>query len=200
MNANITTPLLGEDPQKTQKNIEALVAAKGALIRKACGASAFSVSFADGNVTYSLEDIDQGIVPAATELLAALGQLAACSRWISSKEKEVSNERYAFRTFLLRLGLSGDAHRAARTALLRNLSGDAAYSKGRPHRARPARYYSILRPIGPGTFPKTQEVIGFHNYDRRTYIPAIDHEAWGYIDYTAPLTDREASSYDLIRG
>lgn len=198
MNANITTPLLGEDTQKTMKNIEALVAAKGTLIRKACGARSFRVSFADGNVTYSLEDIDQGILPAATELLAALGQLAARSHWISSKEKEVSNERYAFRTFLLRLGLSGDAHRAARTALLRNLTGDAAYSHGRPQKARTARYYSILRPIGPGTFPKTQEVLGFHNYDRRTYVPEIEREAWGYIDYKAPLTAQEASAYDLI--
>ena len=200
MNANIITPLPGEDIEKTKKNIEAIIAARGALIQKACGAESLSVSFKDGTVAYHLDGIEQDLFPAVTVLMAAIGQLAARSRWISTKKKPVSNERYAFRTFLVRLGLSGDAHRAARTALLRNLSGDAAYSKGRPHKALTARYFSILRPVAPGTFPKTRPVVEIHNYERRTFIPEIEREAWGYIVYQAPLTELEAARYDLVRG
>lgn len=132
MNVNVKTPLLGEDKERTQKNIEALVASKGRLIRKACGASTLTVKFAGGTVTFSLGGIKKEMLPAAMELMAAVGLLAARSKWISAREKPVENERYAFRAFLNRCDMGGDAHKEARTALLSNLSGDAAYAHGRP--------------------------------------------------------------------
>lgn len=58
------------------------------------------------------------------------------------------------------------------------------------------RYYSTQRPVMPGSFPKegAQEI---YNFDSRTFVPEIGREAWGYIEYEAPLTDREARSYEL---
>lgn len=132
MKINIKAPLLGEDKERTKKNIEALVMAKGRLIRKACGASTLAVKFDRENVTFHLGGINSEMVPAATELLSAVGLLAARSKWISAREKPVENERYAFRAFLNRCDMGGDAHKEARTALLSNLSGDAAYVHGRP--------------------------------------------------------------------
>lgn len=61
------------------------------------------------------------------------------------------------------------------------------------------RYYSILRPVGIGTFPKTQRVERIRNFVRRTYVPEIGREAWGYIEYENPITDEDARNYDLIR-
>lgn len=58
------------------------------------------------------------------------------------------------------------------------------------------KYYTILRPTAPGTCPKG--FTRFHNYDKRQYIAAIRHDAWGWIDYPSPLTDRECRSYDLV--
>lgn len=61
------------------------------------------------------------------------------------------------------------------------------------------RYYSILRPVGPGTFPK-KGTVRIHNFDKREYINRIDHAAWGYIEYDEKLTEKEARDYDLVYG
>jgi hypothetical protein len=50
----------------------------------------------------------------------------ACLR----KEKEIDNDKYAFRCFLLRLGFIGDEYKAERKLLLRNLTGSAAFKSG----------------------------------------------------------------------
>lgn len=60
------------------------------------------------------------------------------------------------------------------------------------------RYYSIMRPIAPGTFPRTQPVKDVVNFDSRQFVPEINREAWGYIDYTGPLTDKQAADYELV--
>ena len=61
------------------------------------------------------------------------------------------------------------------------------------------RYYSRLRPVGPGTFPN-HDVLEIHNYDSRTYIEDAGCEVWGYIDYAQDITEREARSYELVKG
>ena len=50
---------------------------------------------------------------------------------ITAKAKEVRNERYAFRCFLLRLGFIGKAYKAERKILLQNLSGSSAFKDGK---------------------------------------------------------------------
>ena len=50
---------------------------------------------------------------------------------INAKEKEVDNEKYAFRCFLLRLGFIGAEYKAERKILLRNLSGSSAFKSGK---------------------------------------------------------------------
>ena len=46
---------------------------------------------------------------------------------VSAKEKEVDNEKYAFRCFLLRLGFIGNEYKTERKILMKNLSGSAAF-------------------------------------------------------------------------
>ena len=46
------------------------------------------------------------------------------------KEKEIVNEKYEFRCFLLRLGMIGDEYKQVRKILLKNLSGSAAFKGG----------------------------------------------------------------------
>lgn len=61
------------------------------------------------------------------------------------------------------------------------------------------RYYSTQRPVGPGSFPRKDGCI-VHNFDNRQEVPEAGCEAWGYIDYPEPLTEREAASYELLDG
>ena len=58
-------------------------------------------------------------------------------------------------------------------------------------------YYSTLRPVSIGTYPK-EGMVKFKNFDKRTYIPDIEREAWGYLEYDRELTRKEMESYDLV--
>lgn len=116
------------------RNLGNIFTARGALIRKSLGLPegrplAFSVVGED--ITFDW-GIDADMAAPAAALLAGICQLAVRSKWISDKVVNAKNERYAFRVFLIRIGLSGPEHKWARTMLLRNLSGDSAYINGRP--------------------------------------------------------------------
>ena len=63
--------------------------------------------------------------------------------------------------------------------------------------AKVYRYYSILRPIGPGTFPK-EGLIAFQNFNSRIPAREIDHMAWGFLAYDRKLTDKEVDNYDFV--
>lgn len=60
------------------------------------------------------------------------------------------------------------------------------------------RYYSKFRPVSIGTFPKNENYIGFHNYNDRKFCDDIQDNAWGYVEYSHPLTSEEIINYDLI--
>ncbi len=69
-------------------------------------------------------------VEAAAQLLALVNLSARRSKQnISAKVKATDNEKYTFRTWLLRLGMIGDEYKAARRALLENLSGNSAFRR-----------------------------------------------------------------------
>ena len=60
------------------------------------------------------------------------------------------------------------------------------------------RYYSTQRPVAPGTFPKENgNPVDIKNYDERIDIPAEGLKAWGYVEYEKPLTEKQASDYEL---
>ena len=70
----------------------------------------------------------------------------------------------------------------------------------RCHRGMSYKYYSPLRPLSLGTFPKPQgnEILHIENYKERQNVPEIARQAWGYIEYKEALTEIEAAAYELI--
>lgn len=62
------------------------------------------------------------------------------------------------------------------------------------------RYYSLHRPVGPGIYPKPRgnKILQTYNYRNRRYVPSIDENAWGWIDYEKPLSDKDAANYELV--
>ena len=50
------------------------------------------------------------------------------------------------------------------------------------------RYYSIMRPVMPGSYPKKAAAQEIENFDEKTFCEEIGREAWGYIDYSEELT------------
>lgn len=64
------------------------------------------------------------------------------------------------------------------------------------------RYYSILRPIVPGSFPEPDgnSILEIENFDKRVYIMDVQREAWGYIEYEKELPVEVAAEYELVCG
>lgn len=83
-------------------------------------------NFEEKTFTFKLE-IEPNKVDAAINLLALVNKNALAQNYASFKAKPVTNEKYTFRTWLLRLGMIGDEYKKVRKELLRNLSGNGAF-------------------------------------------------------------------------
>lgn len=114
------------------QNLYALVAAKGSLIKKALSAEDLPINVVGNKLDFpwfpKYESPDE--VKAYMHLVTAICDMARNQKRITAKEKEVDNDKYAFRCFLLRLGFIGDEYKAERKVLLRNLSGSSAFKSG----------------------------------------------------------------------
>ena len=61
------------------------------------------------------------------------------------------------------------------------------------------KYYSTQRPVDIGTFPKPPHNAPdeIFNYDQRIPVEGGVFVAWGHLTYTKPLTEKQASDYEL---
>lgn len=71
-------------------------------------------------------------IEAVTKFAEKLIEMAIRQKRVSVKEKEIINEKYAMRCFLIRLGFIGTEFALSRKILLSRLSGDAAWLNGKP--------------------------------------------------------------------
>lgn len=70
---------------------------------------------------------DAEVVSACQDFIAALVAMAKTARRVRGRAPQDDNDRYAMRTFLNRLGLTGDEHKTTRRVLTRHLSGNGAW-------------------------------------------------------------------------
>ena len=114
------------------ENLAKLIEAKGTLIKKAFGADALPVETDEERISFpwftGLPKADE--VKAYTLFISKLCEMAQNQTRITAREKEVDNDKYAFRCFLLRLGFIGAEYKTERKILLRNLSGSSAFKGG----------------------------------------------------------------------
>jgi len=124
----ISLPLDGFNPDSLDR-LQKLVDSKAKLIQKALGADCLTIQASDGTVRFpwwsQLPSSDE--TQAYTAFIAAICKMAKEAKRVTATEKEVESEKYAFRGFLLRLGFIGNACKAQRKILLKNLSGASAF-------------------------------------------------------------------------
>lgn len=77
------------------------------------------------------EDIESAI-----QFAKALNENAKILKQSSPKPTITDNEKFTFRTFLVRLGFVGPGYKKAREVLLKNLGGNGAFRKGKPDAER----------------------------------------------------------------
>lgn len=111
------------------QNLYTLVEAKGNLIKKALGTDELPINIIGNRLDFPWFPADSGPeeLKAYMHFITALCDMAKNQKRITAKEKNVDNEKYAFRCFLLRLGFIGAEYKTERKILLQNLSGSAAF-------------------------------------------------------------------------
>ena len=121
-----------EFTESTLANLQAIIDAKGNLIKKALKAEALPINRLGDRIDFPWfrPYADPKEVQAYMHFVTALCEMAKTQKRITAKEKEVDNEKYAFRCFLLRLGFIGEQFKAERKILLRNLTGSSAFKSG----------------------------------------------------------------------
>ena len=114
------------------ENLQALVEAKGELIRHALDVEELPIEISEDEVSFPwFEELPTPEeIKAYTHFISALSEMAINQKRITVKEKEVENEKYAFRCFLLRLGFIKKDYKDERKILLRNLTGSSAFKGG----------------------------------------------------------------------
>lgn len=73
-----------------------------------------------------------GKIKTYIQLCLAISHQALTQKASSARKTQTNNEKYTFRTWLLRLGMIGEEFKTAREFLLQNLDGDIAFKGGRP--------------------------------------------------------------------
>lgn len=60
------------------------------------------------------------------------------------------------------------------------------------------RYYSTQRPISPGSYPNGEnKPVSIENFDERQPVENGQLQAWGYLEYVEPLSQKEMKEYEL---
>ena len=113
-------------------NLDALLLSKGRLIRHAFDIQEATYTLEGDRITFAWlhGTITDETAKAYAEFISKLCQMARTQKRVTAKEKIVDNEKYAFRCFLLRLGMIGSAYKESRKILLQNLTGSSAFKSG----------------------------------------------------------------------
>ena len=109
-------------------NLQKLLDAKGVLIRKALGIDSLAFEIQEDRVSFPwFIDPAPDHALAYTQFIAAICKMSTEQKRVTAKVREVNNEKYAFRCFLLRLGFIGEEFKKSRKILLSNLDGSSAF-------------------------------------------------------------------------
>ncbi len=106
--------------------------AKGNLIKKALGIPATPIEITESEIFFPWFEnvLDADTSKAYTHFISALCEMSVNQKRVTAKPGEVENEKYAFRTWLLRLGFIGPEYKTERKILLKNLTGSSAFKSG----------------------------------------------------------------------
>lgn len=116
------------------ENLKKLIESKDSLIRNALGVKELPLEITEEKVSFPwfAFPVTAEEIKAYSAFITSLAKLAKEQKRVTAKPKEVENEKYAFRCFLLRLGFIGDEYKQERKILLSKLTGSSAFKSTEP--------------------------------------------------------------------
>lgn len=111
------------------ENLKAILDSKSSLIKHALGVGDLAFETEEDKISFPWfsSRLDPEIIETYTRFISALCEMSVKQSRVQAKEKELDNEKYTFRCFLLRLGFIGEKFKKDRKILLKNLVGSASY-------------------------------------------------------------------------
>ena len=117
--------------EPTINRIRRIIENKGELFKSAFKTDSLDILKTEKTVDFPWFTIEQdGDAEAYSTFISMLCEFAKNLNRINYKPDTSDNEKYAFRCFLIRMGLVGDDFKVARKVLLRNLTGSSAFRHG----------------------------------------------------------------------
>lgn len=110
------------------ENLRRIVSNKSKLLKHALDASFLDIDETDDNIEFPWFTVEQSDdEDAYRKFITMLCEFAKNQQRVNNKPDTSDNEKYAFRCFLLRIGMIGTEYKSARKVLLRRLTGSAAF-------------------------------------------------------------------------
>lgn len=131
-NNNLTVQMpIDSLSEPTINRIRRIIENKGELFKSAFKTDSLDILKTKKTVDFPWFTVEQdGDADAYSTFISMLCEFAKNLNRINYKPDTSDNEKYAFRCFLIRMGLVGNNFKAARKVLLRNLTGSSAFRHG----------------------------------------------------------------------
>jgi len=117
--------------ERTLNRVRRIIENKGKLFKAAFKTDSLDILKTEKTVDFPWFTVEQdGDADSYCTFISMLCEFAKNLNRINNKPDTSDNEKYAFRCFLLRIGMIGTEFKAARKVLLRNLTGSSAFRNG----------------------------------------------------------------------
>ena len=118
--------------ESTLNRVRRIIENKGELFKSAFKTDSLEFQVTEKTVDFPWFTVEQdGDADTYCTFISMLCEFAKNRNRINNKPDTSDNEKYAFRCFLLRIGMIGTDFKVARKVLLRNLTGSSAFRNGR---------------------------------------------------------------------
>ena len=115
------------------ENLLQIVENKETLLKHALNTESLVVNECEETIEFPWFTVEKdGDGDAYARFITALSEFAKNLKRVVNKPDTSDNEKYAFRCFLLRLGMIGEEYKPVRRVLLRRLTGSSAFRHGKP--------------------------------------------------------------------
>ena len=113
--------------------LRSLLQSKTTLITAALGEDGtgeLPIDFEDGKAKFEWLrfGVDSEIVEAWSAFICAAVKFSKKAKRVTAKDKAIENEKFAFRTFMVKIGMNDVENKEWRRLLMKNLKGDAAFA------------------------------------------------------------------------
>jgi len=115
------------------ENLKKLVHAKEDLLKHAFAIENTDIEVTDEAISFPwFSQFSPEELKYASQFISGMCRFANNSKRITSKRRREDNPKFAMRVWAIRMGFSGNEHKALRKYLMHRLPGDAAFRFGRP--------------------------------------------------------------------